>query len=432
MKLSLRTRLLGAIAAAVVLIFLCSLIAARLVLGHDLYELGTTEVTNQASAFDGYVAAKQQQVQLLVAQEATSNALRAAMQSRNAAALQNQLADTAGNSGLSFLTVVDEQGRVLGRAHTAASGSLANNPLVSRALNGETFGTLTNLSQAFLQSEGLALQAGSQNAGLAIVAATPVSDSQERTIGALYGGVLLNHSYDLVDQATRAIGGATALLEGATIVSSSIQAPDGTRLVDTPVAAAAAVASTGHAYVGLDTEGGVTYLARIAPVEDDQGHVLGSSWYGIPIAQIDKIVVHTTQTLVFWGILAVILVLALAVPTIQALSKTLVANSRRIREAAKELGVIVVGSEVSGDHVTATKHAVERSGELIAELAAEQPSPKSQELQRLNGELQGDVTVIETLAQEMSNRMRDAATRVAELNEVAGALNELVTGESGS
>lgn len=432
MKLSLRTRLLGAIAGAVVLIFLSSLIAARLVLGHDLYDLGRTEVTNQASAFGGYVAAKQQQVQLLVAQEASSDALRAAMQGGHGDQIQNQLADTAGNSGLSFLTLVDVQGRVVGRAHTAAGGSLANNPLVSRALNGETFSTLTNLTPAFLQSEGLALQAGSQTTGLAIVAATPVSDAQERTIGALYGGVLLNHSYDLVDQATRAIGGATALLEGTTIVSSSIQAPDGTRLVDAPVAAAADVTQTRRPFIGSDTEGGVTYLARIAPIEDDQGHVLGSSWYGVPMSQLNNILAHTTQTLVLWGIFAVLLVLALAIPTVQALSKTLVATSRRIRETAKELGVTVVGSEVSGDHVTATKQAVERSGQLITQLAADTNSPKVEELQRLNSDLYGDVTVIETLAQEMSNRMRDAATRVAELNEVAGTLNELVTGESGA
>ena len=49
MKLSLRTRLLGAVVAAVVLIFLCSLIAARTVLTHDLYDLARTEVTSSST-----------------------------------------------------------------------------------------------------------------------------------------------------------------------------------------------------------------------------------------------------------------------------------------------------------------------------------------------------------------------------------------------
>jgi len=431
-KLSLRARLVGAIVGAVVLIFLCSLVAARIVLQHDLYDLGRTEVTAEESAFGGYVAAKQQQVQLLITQEASSDALRAAMQSHDASQVSSQLSDTAGSSGLSFLTAVDLHGHVLGRAHAPATGSLASDPLVQRALNGETVSTLARLAQPFLQSEQLALQAGTESGGLALVATTPISDAQERTIGALYGGVLLNHSYDLVDEATRATGGATAILDGDTVISSSIQAPDGTRLVDVRVPAADGVMQSNAPFMGDDTEGGIVYLARIAPIADDQGHVLGSAWYGIPLAQIGNIVTHTTQALVLWGIVAMILVLALAIPTVQALSKTLVANSRRVRETAKELSVVIVGSEVSGDHVASTKQAVEQSGRIIAELATEQPSSKVGELQRLNGDLQGDVTVIETLAQEMSSRMRDAVDRVAELNAVAADLNELVTGESSS
>ncbi len=433
MKFSLRTRLLSAIVGAVVLIFVCSLIAARSVLAHDLLSLGRSEVTNEARAFAGYVASRRDQIQLLVAQEAASDAVRAAVQSHNGAQLAANLSDTVANSGLSFLTAVDLQGRVLARVHAPGGGSLANDPLVQRALNGETFGTLARLSPRFLQSEGLALQVGSQHDGLAIVAATPISDAQERTIGVLYGGVLLNHSYDLVDEATRAIGGASALIEDGTIVSSSIVTPDGTRYVDAQIPAAAAVIRTGRSYVGSDTEGGVTYLARIDPVKTDRNRVIGALWYGIPMVRITSILSHTTWTLVLWGLLAVILVLALAVPIVQALSKTLVQTSRRVRETAKELSVTVVGSEVSGDHVTATRHAVERSGELIAQIAASGDASASiAELQKLNAALHGDVTVIETLTQEMSNRMRDAVDRVAELNEVATTLNELVTGESGT
>ncbi|MHB8442222.1 MAG: cache domain-containing protein [Candidatus Tyrphobacter sp.] len=431
MKFSLRTRLLGAIVGAVVLIFVSSLIAARSVLAHDLFSLGRTEVTSEASAFGGYVASRKKQIQLLVAQEAASDAVRIAVQGHNGAQLAGDLSNTVENSGLSFLTAVDLQGRVLARVHVPSGGSLANDPLVQRALNGETFSTLARLSPGFLQSEGLALQAGVQHDGLAIVSATPISDAQERTIGVLYGGLLLNHSYDLVDEATRAIGGAIALIDDGTIVSSSIVTPDGTRYLDAQVPATAAVIRTGRPYVGSDTEGGVTYLARIDPLMTDQNQIVGASWYGIPMVRITNIIGHTTWTLVLWGLLAVILVLALAVPIVQALSKTLVQNSRRVRETAKELGVTVVGSEVSGDHVTATRRAVERSGELIAELAKGDEAPANvAELQKLNAELHGDVIVIETLAQEMSNRMHDAVERVAELNEVASTLNELVTGES--
>lgn len=433
MKLSLRARLLGAVAGSVVLIFICSLIAARIVLARDLFTLGRTEVRSEASALGGYVTSRKNQIRVLVAQEAASNALVANLQSHDLTALRGELSNTVGTAGLAFLIVVDAQGRVVARASGSGGGSLANNPLIERALTGETVSTATRISPAMLQGEGLALEVGRLTRGFALVAATPISDASERTIGAIYGGILLNHSYDLVDEATRAIGGASALLDGDTIVSSSIQRPDGTRLVDERVPVADAVIATGKRYVGSDREGGVLYLARIDPIADDQNHIIGATWYGLPMSQITDIVTHTTEALVLWGLLAMILVLALAIPFVQALSKTLVQHSRQVRETAKELGVLIVGSEVSGDHVAATKQAVKRSGALIEEIAkAPAESAKLEELRTLNAEVESDITVIETLAQEMSDRMGQAVDRVAKLNEVAGGLNELVTGESGS
>jgi hypothetical protein len=54
MKMSLRVRLLGTIIGAIVLFFIISVVAARLVLQHDLTDLGKTQVTNGAGAFGGY------------------------------------------------------------------------------------------------------------------------------------------------------------------------------------------------------------------------------------------------------------------------------------------------------------------------------------------------------------------------------------------
>jgi methyl-accepting chemotaxis protein len=116
---------------------------------------------------------------------------------------------------------------------------------------------------------------------------------------------------------------------------------------------------------------------------------------------------------------------------VQRLSNTLARRSQQVRAAAKELGVVVVGSEVSGDHVAMTKEAVERSGALIAQLASGSTDPKIAELKAVNDELQGDIIVIDTLSQEMSGRMQQAVNRVNELNDVAAGLSQLVTGEAG-
>ena len=441
MRMSLRVRLLGTIIGAILLFFVISVVAARLVLQRDLVDLGKTQVTNGGGAFGGYWDSRKDQIRLLVAQDALSDALRRAVQSGNVSALQDQLSNVARTSGLSFLTVVDANGNVVARANGPERGSLKNNSLIQRALTGETVSTAALLDSAFLQGEGLAPQAQSDikdasgkvvehvAKGIAIVSAAPISDQNERTIGAIYGGILMNHYYDLVDQATRALGGASALLDGDAIVASTIQQPDGTRAVDVVVPEAASVIKSGQAYTGSDTQGGVEYLVHIDPVADDQNTVIGARWYGIPMSRIYDIINHTTLTLVLWGFIAMILALAIAIPIVQAVSNNLTKRSHQVRDAAKELGVIVVGAEVSGDQVAATKAAVEKSGSVIAQLSGGDLS-KVGELKSLNDELQSDMIVIDTLSQEMANRMKQAVDRVAELNDVAGGLNQLVTGES--
>ncbi len=443
MKMSLRVRLLGTIVGAILLCFVISIVAARFTLQHDLRAQGQAQVTNGASAFGGYWDSRKDQIRLLVAQDAVADALRRALQTRNAKGLTDQLSNVARTSGLSFLTIVDANGRVVARANGPNGGSLAAHPYVKRALTGETVSTAAIIPTAELSGEGLSPQAtadikdaegkpgGHLDRGLALVSAAPMSDNNERTIGAIYGGVLMNHYYDIVDQSTKALGGSSALITDNAIVASTILAPDGTRIVDQSVPDAAKLAP-GVPFDGAETIGGTEYMVHIDPILTDQNKAIGGRWYGTPMSGINDIINHTTESLALWGLLAAIIALALAVPVVQRISNTIGQRSKQVSDAAKELGIAIVGSEVSGDHVAATKTAVDKSGALIADLAkAGDPSGKVAQLKSLNEELTGDMFVIDTLSQEMSSRMTQAVARVHELGDVAGALDKLVTGEAG-
>jgi hypothetical protein len=440
--MSLRVRLLGTIVGAILLFFVISVVAARLTLHKDLTDLGRTEVTNGSNAFGGYWDSRKDQIRLLIAQDAVADALRKNLQAHDAKALQDQLSNIERTSGLSFLTIVDDNGKVVARANGGDGGSLANNKYVQRALTGETISSAVIMPAQDLQGEGLLPQAQADvkdadkvvehvNNGLAIIAAAPMSDANERTLGAIYGGVLMNHYYDLVDQSTHALGGQTAVLSSDAIISSTISEPDGTRVIDNRVDQFnAQKVAGGTPWVGTDDEGGTQYLARLDPITDDQNVVIGARWYGIPLSQINGIINHMTETFILWGVLAMIIALVVAVPFVQRISNAIAQRSTQVSAAAKDLGVTIVGGEVSGDHVAATKAAVERAGQLIAELSQEQAGGKITELKAVNQELEGDMIVIDTLSQEMSNRLQHAATRVAELNEVASGLDQLVHGES--
>ena len=440
--MSLRVRLLGTIVGAILLFFIISVVAARLTLHKDLMDLGSTEVTNGSNAFAGYWDSRKDQIRLLIAQDAVSDALRKNLQSHDTKALQDQLSNIARTSGLSFLSIVDNNGKVVARANGGSGGSLAQNKYVQRALTGETVSSAVIMPTQELQGEGLLPQTEADvkqgdkvvehvNKGLAIIASAPMSDANERTLGAIYGGVLMNHFYDLVDQSTHALGGQTAVLDGDAVISSTISEPDGTRVIDTQVGQYnTQKLGSGTAWVGTDTEGGTQYLARLDPITDDQNTVIGARWYGVPLAQITGIINHMTEVFVLWGLLAMVIALVVAVPFVQRISNAIAKRSEQVSSAAKELGVTIVGGEVSGDHVAATKAAVERAGQLIADISQGQSGDKVAELKSVNEELEGDMIVIDTLSQEMSNRLQQAVTRVAELNEVASGLDQLVHGDS--
>ena len=442
MKMNLRVRLLGTIIGAILLFFVFSVVAARLTLGRDLNELGRSEVKSGGQAFDGYWTSHRDQVKLLVTQDAASDSLRKLVAAHDTKTLQDQLGNIARTTGFSFLTVVDAHGRVLARANNASLGTLATNKFVQRALTGETVSTAALLASSELAPEGLADQAtstvkdasgastGTLDSGLALIAAAPVTDLNERTIGAVYGGILMNHSLDIVDAAKAALGGSTALLDGNAIVASTIKLPDGTIAADLAVPAYDTSVKSGTSFTGVQTVGGTEYLSRMEPIKTDQGDIIGALWYGIPLSQITSIINNTTWSLVLWGLVAMIVALTLAIPIVGRLSDALGRRSRQVRSAAKDLGVAIVGSEVSGDHVSQTRATVERSGALIDDLAKGATDPKIAELKSLNDELQGDIIVIDTLSQEMASRMKDAVTRVHELNDVAAGLNKLVSGDT--
>jgi hypothetical protein len=437
--MTLRVRLLGTIVGAIVLFFLISVVAARITLTSDLMQQGAADAVNGSNAFAGYWNSREDQVRLLVTQDALSDALRRSLQSGNRQILQSELSDIASTTGLSFLTVVDVKGKVVARANGAAGGSMASDSYVARALGGEIVTSAVLLTPQDLAAEGLNEQAaanvtyggttvGHVSSGLAMFTAAPMSDAEQRTIGAIYGGILLNHYYDLVDSSTKSLGGQTAVLQGDAIVSSTIPYPDHSRVIDVqvPLYDKAKLAS-GTAYVGRDTEGGTTYLARLSPITNDRDAVIGALWYGLPLSQITSIIDHMTSAFVIWGLVAMLLALLVAVPVVERLSGQLARRSEQVSAAAKELGVAIVGGEVSSDHVAMTKAAVERAGELIEQIG-DRSAADVAELKAVNDELHGDVIVIDTLSQEMSGRLQHAVARVAELNDVARGLDELVHG----
>jgi two-component system NtrC family sensor kinase len=121
--------------------------------------------------------------------------------------------------GLDFLSLCDADGKVTFRScppHLAGD-ERKSNPLIRKALRGESAGGTVILPREVLQREGERLaerayisfiptprakprREKAETSGMCLMSAVPVKDrSSGKIIGVLYGGVLLNRNYALVD-----------------------------------------------------------------------------------------------------------------------------------------------------------------------------------------------------------------------------------------
>lgn len=451
MKLGLRTKLVGTVVGAMVISSAISAIAARNTIATDLNRLASQQVESGSTGFAGYWDGKRDTVKLIVTQAAINESVKRVTSTRKGS-LNATLEAIAHQGGLSFLTVIDAHGNVVSRATGGRAGMKLSSPFVARALAGETVSTAATIPHDELVPELLEPQIESTTPGreglvegLGVISAVPISDANERTIGVVYGGILLDHYYDVVDQAAHALGGKAAVIFEGELISSSIARPDGTRLVDD--SAADAVKDVKQTYYGIDREGGVDYLVRVEPIRNDQMQVVAARWFGVPLATFTAVQAHTLTSLLMWGLVGILIGLAIALPVVQRIARQLAARSRQVRESAQELSVVIVGSEVSGDHVAQTRDAVERQGELLMQAATESEAAETVSAggnhavatakgvaekilaaSVLNAEIQGDIIVIDTLASEMAERTQQAVKRVGELSEVAAGLDELVSG----
>ena len=428
MNLGLRTRLIGTVVGAILLFFIIVMVTVRATLSHDLNNLATSQVTAGADAFSASIASRIDATRSVLTQAAAQQNIIDGVAKHDAPALKEIVQGLAQPNGYSWVTIVDKNGKVIARANGLDAGAV-NAPMVQSALKSSIVGGVTVLDAATLRDEYMAQDAAPLTSAPAIAAAAPIS-KDGKLIGAIYGGTMIAGESKIVDGVSKFTGGTAAVLMGDKFAASSIERKDGSRMMNTPVSNASGVVNGQKPYTGLDVENGTNYFAQIAPLKDTAGATIGALWFGIPIDQINAIQNHATNSVIVWALLGLLVAIAAAVFLADRVSRSIEERSRQVTESAKALGVLVVGSEVSNDHVVQTRAKLETVEELINRVVPSSVNGDGTKLRTLASEATSDLIVIDTLATEINDRMRDAVTRVAELNDVASGLNRLVHGSA--
>jgi hypothetical protein len=310
--------------------------------------------------------------------------------------------------------VTDPKGTILAGSR-AASGSLASDRVISGAVGGVVAGGLEVLDGPALRALGVT----AQPPALAIAIASPVNVGGN-AVGVLYGGTILDSTTKFVDDVSRFTGGETGIALAGKFVATSLSTKEGVKEVGTAIAHPKLDGRTPVS--GPEVLDGTDYFAKTGPLSDFNGSVVGLTWFAVPYAQFAAIVNDTLRQIVVWGAIGLAVASIVGSLVASRIGKAISRRSDEVNQSAKALRVLVVGGEVSGDHVNQTRETLQEI-KALAHQAAD-----TAKLHALAGQALDDVVVIDTLTAELSNRMRDAAASVERLSAVAEELDTLVAG----
>jgi two-component system NtrC family sensor kinase len=269
--------------------------------------------------------------------------------------------------GLDILTLTDPEGRVVYRTgNSGLSGdSQRDDEIVGRVLSGLEVMAATQIisrDELLKADPRLAERArmelvptpmaiprpeSEETSGMMMKAAAPVTGHDGELLGVLYGGRLLNRSFDIVDMVKdivyrseryqgKDIGTAT-VFQGDLRISTNVLASDGTRAVGTRVSREVydRVIGEGVPWLGRAFVVNDWYITAYEPVRDLDGDVIGMLYVGMleaPYRDLKGRVVVTFLSIAVATIVGLSIVIVVATSSITRPLQDLLRATEKVAE----------------------------------------------------------------------------------------------------
>lgn len=250
-------------------------------------------------------------IQDIVRLSASLESLKNALQNDEKELLLRYLSQARNDFNLDVLNLTDAQGRILVRSSRPGvwGDDQSQDPFVKRALQGETVkATQIVPKEELTKEEGLAEKAYLQiiptpkaaptakdyvEDGMFLKAASPLIDDDGNILGVIYGGILLNHNYDIVDRVKeivfkgekykgREIGTAT-IFQYDLRVSTNVKKENGERAIGTRVSTEVnqAVLKQGKSWIHRAFVVNDWYISAYEPIKNIEGNIIGILYVGM-------------------------------------------------------------------------------------------------------------------------------------------------------
>ncbi|MBW1997541.1 MAG: cache domain-containing protein [Deltaproteobacteria bacterium] len=365
MKTTLKAQLIRRFVAVVCITGVVSSLVGTLLLNKWTVGQAEEHVKNSLNAAREILNSRLEIISTVIYLSSVANTLKEALSERDRQLLLKYLQHMRVKWDMDILTITDEDGTVLLRARNpnALGDSVASNRIIRRVLSTrKQVSSVEIVPYEELEREGkdIALRCQTKlvetpkakpvkrpevRSGMVLMSASPIFDKKRSLTGVLYGGVILNRNYQIVDKIRdivyhneeyrgKQVGTATIFLKDFRI-STNVENTDGSRAIGTRVSEEVyeRVLERGERWAGRAFVVNDWYVSAYEPIRDFSNRIIGM----LSVAVLgQKFADMRKETLIiFFGITAFGMVLSLVIANF--LSDAMVRPIKRLVEVAHRI-----------------------------------------------------------------------------------------------
>ncbi len=455
-RITLATQLIYSFLAVIVIISIVFIAVGIQLIGNRIVAEAQEMVRQDLNAAREIYLSKLGNVNDAVRFTADRFFLRNAMLFGNIESAANELVRVKEREGLDVLTITDESGNVLLR--TSNMGVVGDNQIHDDLIRivqsrKEPVAATSIMSAVDLRKESplLAEQAccefvntpgarareeTEETAGMMLKAAAPIFDNQNKLIGILYGGVLLNRNFAIVDKIKQTVFqdlmysgkdiGTATIFQDDVRISTNVRNEDGSRAIGTRVSEEVynRVIIEGEPWIGRAFVVNNWYITAYEPIRNINDQIIGILYVGIleqKYIDIRRETVFAFMAVTIMGVIGTMTLSYFLARRISVPIKKLVSASREVATGNLDAKVEISSDDELGElaeSFNAMASALKKRDEQLKEFA----KTKIMETERLaligqlsanvahelNNPLQGIVTfshlILEKMPNEYSNK----------------------------
>ena len=313
LRIPITTKLILSFLLIIVLTSVIFTIVGILIISNRIVAEAQAKVEHDLNAAREIYLSKLNYINDVVRFTADKYLLKEALLSGNLEQASKELLKVKEREGLDILTITNKDGKVLLRASNMelSGDDLSQNELIQAVLNRKSPIAATSIVTAKeLRKETPQLEQQAyirfvdtpmarprldkeETAGMLLAAAAPIVDASNNLIGTLYGGILINRNFEIVDKIKQTVFqdivykgkdiGTATIFQDDVRISTNVRNIDGSRAIGTRIAEEVykQVIVKGEPWIGRAYVVNNWYITAYEPIRNINDQIIGILYVGI-------------------------------------------------------------------------------------------------------------------------------------------------------